>query len=140
MGRRYAVERTIAASPERVWRLLTDARGYPSWNPAVVSLVGPIASGTTIELVSTVNPKRTFRLTVAELAPPSRMVWTDGMPLGLFTGTRTYSLTATGGQTHFSMVEEFTGPLAGLITRMIPDLTESFEQFADGLQTAAEAA
>ena len=37
------------------------------------------------------------------------------------------------------MVEAFTGPLAGLITRAIPDLTESFELFADGLASAAEA-
>ena len=38
----------------------------------------------------------------------------------------------------FSMTEEFTGPLAGLITTAIPDMTESFNQFADGLKTAAE--
>jgi hypothetical protein len=37
------------------------------------------------------------------------------------------------------MVEEYTGPLAGLITRSIPDMNESFQQFADGLRAAAEA-
>ena len=36
-------------------------------------------------------------------------------------------------------VEEFTGPLAGLITKAIPDLTTSFDTFADGLKAAAEA-
>jgi len=29
-------------------------------------------------------------------------------------------------------------PLAGLITKAIPDLTPSFDTFADGLKTAAE--
>jgi hypothetical protein len=29
--------------------------------------------------------------------------------------------------------------LSGLITRTIPDMTDSFNQFADGLKTAAEA-
>jgi hypothetical protein len=29
--------------------------------------------------------------------------------------------------------------LSGLITRTIPDMTDSFDQFADGLKTAAEA-
>lgn len=139
MSRRYAVERRIDATPETVWNLLTDADGYASWNDAVLSIAGPIEVGETIELVSVVNPKRTFRLTVAEMAAPSRMVWTDGMPFGLFTGTRTYTLASVGEATTFAMVEEFTGPLAGLITKMIPDLTESFEQFADGLKAAAEA-
>lgn len=36
------------------------------------------------------------------------------------------------------MAEVFSGPLAPLITKAIPDLTESFEMFADGLETAAE--
>ena len=94
--------------------------------------------GRTIELVSIVSPKRTFRLEVAAMESPTRMVWTDGMPLGLFTGTRTYTLVPDGDGSRFSMVEEFAGPLAGLITKMIPDLTESFELFADGLREAAE--
>lgn len=36
------------------------------------------------------------------------------------------------------MTEEFTGPFTGLITKAIPDMTESFNQFADGLKAAAE--
>ncbi|MEM9467587.1 MAG: SRPBCC domain-containing protein [Actinomycetota bacterium] len=139
MPRRYAVERTIAAPSEIVWRLLTDAGSYLDWNDAVVSITGPIAEGRDIELVSIADPKRTFTLHVEEIIEPARMVWTDGMPLGLFRGTRTYEVSADGESTRFSMVEEFTGPLAGLITRMIPDLTESFALFADGLQSAAEA-
>ena len=104
MSRRYAVERRIDAPPERVWALLSDAAGYADWNDAVLSIEGSIEVGNTIELVSVVNPKRTFRLTVAEMDAPTRMVWTDGMPLGLFTGTRTYSLTSDGDATVFSMV------------------------------------
>jgi hypothetical protein len=38
------------------------------------------------------------------------------------------------------MREVYSGPLAGLISRSIPDMTESFEQFADGLKEAAESA
>jgi hypothetical protein len=36
------------------------------------------------------------------------------------------------------MTEVYSGPLAGLITRAIPDQTESFHQFGDGLKAAAE--
>ncbi len=138
MATRYAVQRMINASPERIWELLTDARSYSDWNPAVVSLDGTIAAGEKIKLVSIMSP-RTFTLTVRELTPPRRMVWADGMPLGLFKGERTYTLTPKGsGETEFSMVEEFTGPLAPLITKTIPDMTESFDKFADGLKIAAE--
>jgi hypothetical protein len=69
------------------------------------------------------------------------MVWTDGMPLGLFTGTRTFELVALDDTTcRFSMTESFEGPLAPLISRFIPDLTESFEMFAEALRRAAEGA
>ena len=43
MAPSYAVRRTIKASPDRVWAVLTDAAGYPDWNTAVVSLTGRIA-------------------------------------------------------------------------------------------------
>lgn len=134
----YTAARTIDAPPERVWALLTDAAGYPAWNPTVVSIGGAIAPGEKIRLVSTIDPKRTFTLRVSEFDAPRRMEWTSGMPLGLFRGTRTYTLDAAGDGTAFRMVEAFTGPLAPLVTMAIPDLTESFERFADGLKTAAE--
>lgn len=138
MTRSYAVRRTIEASPDTVWSLLTDGPGYPGWNPAVLSLTGEIAVGNAIELVSVVNPKRAFRLTVTRLDPPRTMVWADGLPLGLFRGVRTYSLNPRGAGTEFVMEEVFSGPLAPLITRMIPDMSESFELFADGVKAASE--
>ena len=36
------------------------------------------------------------------------------------------------------MHEEYTGPMAGLIFRSIPDLGPSFERFAAGLKAQAE--
>ena len=135
----YSVRRTINARPDRVWALLTDAASYPDWNTAVVSLRGRIGLGEKIKLVSVVDPKRTFTLKVAELDAPRRMVWASAMPLGLFKGVRTYELrpNADGG-TEFSIEEVFSGPMAPMITKAIPDLTPSFEQWADGLKKAAE--
>jgi hypothetical protein len=78
-------------------------------------------------------------LAVSGVQPAEGMVWSDGMPLGLFRGVRTFSLRAVGAErTEFSMQERYSGLLAGLITRAIPDLTESFAQFAEGLKSAAE--
>lgn len=138
MTKQYAVTRAIDAPLDVVWALLADATSYADWNPAVVSIEGPIAAGRTIKLVSIASPKRTFKLKVAVMEPPRLMVWSDGMPLGLFKGERTYRLHDRDGRTEFSMTEVFSGPLSGLISKLIPDLTDSFNQFADGLKTAAE--
>jgi hypothetical protein len=135
---RYHVSRNIAAPIAEVWTLLTDVTTYDDWNPAVISIEGHIEVGETISLVSIVNPKRSFNLKVTEMDAPNRMVWSDGMPLGLFRGDRTYELVEEDGATTFSMTEEYTGLLAPLITKTIPDMTDSFEQFADGLKAAAE--
>lgn len=133
----YSVTREIAAPADRVFALLTNLDDY-RWNPAVRSIEGRAAVGETVKLVSSVDPKRTFKLKVRELTAPTRMVWQGGMPLGLFTGTRTYSIKPAGDTCVFTMTEAFTGPMAGLITKSMPDLTESFDQFADGLKQAAE--
>lgn len=138
MSTRYAVTRTIDAPADRIWALLTDAPAYPEWNPAVLGIEGTIALGEKLALRSIANPKRTFKLRVTEMEAPQRMVWSGGMPLGLFQGVRTYSLTPTGGGTEFTMVEEYSGLLEPMISKSIPDLTDSFEKFADGLKDTAE--
>lgn len=139
MATTYEVSRTIKAPPERVWALLTQPAAYATWNPAVLSLEGTMAVGERLRLVSIVNPKRAFTPRVAAMTAPNHMVWADGMPLGLFRGERTYTLEPVDGNaTRFHMSEAFTGPLAGLISRTIPDMNESFALFADGLKLAAE--
>ncbi len=140
MTKRYSVTRSIQAAPEVVWGLLANASTYADWNPTIVSIQGPISLNGTVSLVSTVNPKRTFKVNVDVMEPSRRLVWSDGMPLGLFKGERTFLLEPSGSGTQFTMTEEYTGLMSGLIFKSIPDLTESFNQFADGLKSAAEAA
>ncbi|MEM7273991.1 MAG: SRPBCC domain-containing protein [Actinomycetota bacterium] len=138
MSTRYHIEEKINAPVETVWALLGDASTWKSWNPTIISIDGTIAVGQKVALVSTLNPKRTFKLSVTEVAPNQRMVWSDGMPLGLFKGERTYTVAEQDGTTIFTMTEEYTGLLAGLITKSIPDMTDSFAEFAAGLKEAAE--
>ncbi|MFI5283566.1 MAG: SRPBCC family protein [Candidatus Dormibacterales bacterium] len=138
MANQYSVNLTIGAPPQRVWDLLVDAPGYKRWNPSVVTIDGSIEAGRTIKLVSAVNPGRTFVLKVTAMDPPRRMVWSGGMPLGLFTGTRTFAIVVAGAGCHFSMSEDYTGLMSGLIFKSIPDLNASFKQFAESLKAAAE--
>ena len=68
------------------------------------------------------------------------MVWSSGMPLGMFKGARTFTLTERDdGSTDYHVREEFTGWMLPLIGRTIPDLSEAFQRHADGLKAAAEA-
>jgi len=135
----FAVSRIINADQHTIWELLTDAAGYPNWNPAVIGIEGTIAPGEKLKLTSIVNPDRQFKMTVSEFDAPRGMVWSGGMPLGLFKGVRTYLVTADdNGTSLFSMEEVYSGLMEPVISKSIPDLTDSFEQFADGLKTAAE--
>lgn len=134
----YESTALISAPPERVWSILTAAGEYGSWNPGVERVEGTIAPGETITVVVKVNPGRTFPVKVTTFDPPRTMVWSGGMPLGLFRGVRTYTLTPEAGGTRFLMREEYTGPMLPLIWRTIPDLGPSFEQFATGLKERAE--
>lgn len=140
-GKRYLevrVGRNIAAPPETIWALLTDAENYPTWNSTVVSIKGTIAKGETIELKSTLDKKRTFELEVSTLEPNSRMVWEDGGKA--FRGVRTYTLTPReDGTTDFTMAEVITGSMMGMIEPKLPDFRPSFEQFATDLDAAATA-
>jgi hypothetical protein len=135
----YEATSVIDATPEQIWAILTDAPGYSTWDSGVVRIEGNVAPGKRIKVVSEANPGRSFPVTVSEFAPGQRMTWTGGMPLGLFKGVRTFTLSPQGtGTTKFTMREEYTGPLLPLIWRSMPDLGPSFEKFATGLKNRAE--
>jgi hypothetical protein len=137
--RAYDATAAIEAGPDAIWAILTDAPGYSAWDSGVERVSGRIAPGETITVFSKVNPGRAFPVKVTEFVPGRRMVWSGGMPLGLFKGVRTFALSAgENDATTFTMREEYTGPLAPMIWRSIPDLGPSFEQFANGLKDRAE--
>lgn len=130
----------IAAEPEVIWAILTDASQWTAWNPTVNKVEGTIAAGETVKVFAKISPDRAFAVKVSEFSPPSRMVWTGGMPLGLFKGQRVFALTKTeAGQTEFAMHEKFTGLMAPLITKSIPDLQPTFDEFSAALKAHAEA-
>jgi uncharacterized protein YndB with AHSA1/START domain len=131
-SRETSVSIDIAADPAIIWALLTNASDYPRWNSTIVSIDGAIAPGGKIQLKSTLDPKRVFKLAVKEFETGKRLVWGDAM------GKRVYTLTKNGNQTNFSMSEKIGGPIFPLFAKMIPPFDKSFEQFASDLKKESE--
>jgi uncharacterized protein YndB with AHSA1/START domain len=132
-SRETTVSTTIFAEPAIVWALLTHASDFPRWNSTITSMKGEIREGGTIELKSTLDEKRTFKLKVKEFVPEKRLVWGDSQ------GSRVYTIDkGAGGGIFFTMSEKIGGPLFPLFARYIPSFNESFERFAADLKKEAE--
>lgn len=132
-SRETSVSTTIQADPAIVWAVLTNGSDYPRWNSTVTSLTGNIRQGETIELKSTLDAKRTFKLKVKEFVPEKRLVWGDAM------GSRVYTIEkGQGGSVLFTMREKIGGPLFPLFAGLIPSFDESFEKYAADLKREAE--
>ena len=131
-SRETSVQITIFADPAIVWALLTHASDFPRWNSTVTSIKGEIKEGSTIELKSTLDEKRTFKLKIKEFVPEKRLVWGDAQ------GNRMYSIEKKAGGVLFSMTEKIGGPIFPLFAKYIPPFDESFEKFAADLKKEAE--
>jgi hypothetical protein len=134
----FATKISIKATPEKIWGILTDAPAWPSWNTTITKVDGSIALGNKVTLYTKKTAGRAFPVKVAQFEAPKRMVWSGGMPLGLFKGERVYELTPKGGEIEFFMREEYTGLMAPMIVKSIPDLQPDFEEFAQCLKARAE--
>lgn len=130
----------INASATTIWDILTEGSKYADWDPNMIELNGAIEPGSKLTIYTKLDPKRAFKSVVSEYEENQRMVWSSGMPLGLFKGARTFWLEPQpSGKVRFNMTEEFTGPLAGMIGKSIPNLQPSFDAFASALKERAEA-
>jgi hypothetical protein len=137
--RSFEAGSVINATPDRIWAILVDGAHYPDWDSGVLRVEGTIARSETIKVVSAVSPGRTFPVKVTQFDPNHSMAWSGGMPLGLFKGVRTFTLTPAGeGATQFGLREEYSGPLVPMMWRSMPDLGPSFTKFASGLKQRAE--
>jgi hypothetical protein len=135
----YEAAADIQAPAETIWAIITDAPAYADWDSGVERIEGRIEPGERIKVYSELNPGRGFSIRVTQFEPPARMTWTGGMPLGLFKGVRTFTLTpGPGSTTRFEMRESFSGRLLPLMRRTMPDFGPSFDQYAAGLTALAE--
>jgi uncharacterized protein YndB with AHSA1/START domain len=132
-SRETTVSIDIQADPSIIWALLTNASDFPRWNSTVISIDGNITKGGKIQLKSTLDPKRVFKLSIKAFEADKRLAWGDAM------GKRVYTINSIGnGLTNFTMTEKIGGPIFPLFAKMIPPFDQSFEQYAKDLKKEAE--
>jgi hypothetical protein len=137
--RSYEAVTRIEASPADVWALLTDVAAWRDWDSGVDRVEGRVALGEQLTIYATMIRTRPFTVTVTEIRPREAMRWRAGLPFGVATIERTYSLDAQeNGGTVLTVREDHTGPLAVLLDRSTPDLNPSFRQFCAGIKARAE--
>ena len=134
----FKASTTIQAPPEKIWAVLTEGASWPQWDPSCERIEGRIAPGEKLKAFTKLSPGRAFPVKVTEFVPNQKMTWSGGMPLGLFKGVRTFTLTPRGQGVEFVLHEQFSGPMLALIGGTIPDMTEAFQGFVAGLKRRAE--
>lgn len=133
----YRASTDIAAPADEVWATMVDVGRWHEWDPHVEEVGGTVVEGARVTVHTTLSD-RAFPVTVSELDAPHRMVWSSGMPLGLFRGARTFTLQERDGVTTYTIHEVFSGPLLRLIARSMPDLQPSFDAHVAGLKAHVE--
>jgi len=139
--RGFTTRAKIRATPESVWSLLSQAASYPRWNPEIVKIDGQIALGQKIAAHVNLGGGVIRRVTVrvTELEPPHRMVWIGGLPLGLFVGQRTFTLTPLeSGLVEFVMELQFRGLFAAPIAKSLGNRQPDIDALAQALKKYAE--
>jgi len=136
--RECSVAANIAAPPELIWHLLTDADDMVRWNSTLTSMAGTIGLGGTVKMEVPEARGTVFEIEVTTFTPPREMVWTQGNRV-MFRGVRTYRLTALGaGITKFEMIEVFSGLALPMAAGRLPDFKPIFERYAADLKAEAE--
>jgi uncharacterized protein YndB with AHSA1/START domain len=110
----------LAASPETVWRLITDVDGFPKWRPEVKSVERlPDRDGRAVWVEDTSSGRITLAVDRAE--PPGLLVLRIADPDLPFGGTWTYELSPDGSGTVLRITEngEVYNPVFRFVSRFV---------------------
>ena len=102
----------IAATPQRVWAVLTDLPAYRHWNPFIVSSSGRVQVGATlVNRMHDATGDTTFTPTVLAVEPGRELRWIGRVgPGGIFDGEHTFTIRQIRpGLVLFTQREDFTG-------------------------------
>ena len=103
-------ETIIAAEPEEVWAVITDASNYKNWNPVITNAVGTYAEGATIinTVVEDGKKPTEIKSKVVKFEPPYQLNQFGGYR-GIITFDHHYILEKVDAGTKVIQKEEYTG-------------------------------
>lgn len=143
MAKELITQILIQASPEKVWKILTDFSQYPVWNPFIKSLEGDVEVGKTIR--ARIEPPRQkgmiFTPKVLAFTQNKEFRWLGHLFIkGLFDGEHKFELIDNqNGTTTFIHSEKFKGILVPLFRKMLDENTkEGFILMNEQLKALAE--
>jgi hypothetical protein len=103
----------IQASPEKIWKPLTNFKDYPEWNPFIKSITGSAQKGNIIRVViqPTGSSPMAFSPTILCYKENKKLSWLGKVLFkGLFDGEHTFELIDHGNDTTtFVQSEKFSG-------------------------------
>jgi hypothetical protein len=122
---KFSITVDIAATPERVWAVMSDIEHWSDWTPTVKSIKrlgnGPLAPGSLALVRQPRLPPALWRVTSLEHHSFS---WRTGAPAAWVLARHWIEPTAAGSRATLSL--DFTGWLAPLIGRLTRGLNDRY--------------
>jgi len=133
---------TIDASPDVVWRVLTDLDDYGSWNPYYPRAEGDMAEGGTITLHAALPGGRTgvSRCRLRTVRPQEELRWSSHLVLpGIMDADHRFRLVPVeSGRTRLEQDETLRGLLIPVGSSIVAQIRQGCEAMADALRGRAE--
>lgn len=140
MAKEIKTEIVIQATPEKIWKILTDFESYPQWNPFIVSITGEVEKGN--KIVVSIKPSdgkgMIFKPIILTKIDNKELSWQGRLLFkGLFDGKHKFELIDNGnGTTTFIQSEKFSGIFVWLFN---PENTKNgFNKMNQKLKELAE--
>ncbi len=132
----------IAASPARVWQILTDFGANAEWNPFITAISGPLEVGRhlSIHVQPPGGKGMGFKPRVLAVEPERELRWKGRLLVpGLFDGEHYFRLEATAAGTRLHHGERFGGLFVALMSaKAFAPIRRGFEAMNEALKAQAE--
>ena len=133
----------ISASPEEVWKALTDFEAFREWNPFIRPVVGEAVEGTRLRVQMRPPGGRAvaFRPRVTKVVPNRELRWKGRLWIsGLFDGEHIFEIEPLGPErVRFVQREVFSGLLAPFMAKSIDHALSGFGEMNRALKERVEA-
>lgn len=128
----------ISASPEIIWKILTDFQEYGKWNPFITKISGEQRKGGLLEITA---GGLAFKPKLLKYDQPKEIRWLGKLFFkGLFDGEHSFQIIGhNNGSCTFLHEEKFNGILVGLLAKKLDKETKSgFIEMNNKLKELAE--